>query len=241
MNLSLAHNSVGFYQLSKLACIPIIILVEYVLYHTTVPLSKLVVVAIIVMGVGVASVNDVAVNLVGLGLAVVAVGFSALALILCSHYQEDLECTSMQLLHSTCPLVTIGMLAFIPFFHDVRQLAQVEFSAPLVAHISGSCVLALGVNASNFLLLGQISPLAYQVLGHLKTSAILILGFVVFHYQYNAKVIVGAGLALGGVVAYTELGRRTVTAARHTKEGEEEGKEGLLVTGSSRPHSDNKH
>ena len=42
MNLSLAHNSVGFYQLSKLACIPIIILVEYVLYHTTVPLSKLV-------------------------------------------------------------------------------------------------------------------------------------------------------------------------------------------------------
>ena len=241
MNLSLAHNSIGVYQLSKLACIPIIIVVEYVLYHTTVALSKLVAVAVIVVGVGMASVNDVTVDLVGVLLAAVAVAFTATGLILCSHYQKDLECSAMQLLHNTCPLVTIGMLTCIPFFHDAHQLAQVEFSAPLVARIFGSCVLALGVNASNFLLLGQISPLAYQVLGHLKTSVILILGFVVFHYQYNAKAIVGAVLALGGVVAYTELGRREATAARHAKEEEKEGKEGLLVSGSSPPQLGIKH
>ncbi len=238
MDLSLAHNSIGFYQLSKLACIPIIIVVEYILYHTTVALTKLMAVAVIVVGVGMASVNDVTVDLVGVLLAAVAVGFTAMGLILCSRYQKDLECSAMQLLHNTCPLVTLGMMTFIPFFHDVHQPAQVEFSAPLVAHISGSCVLALGVNTSNFLLLGQISPLAYQVLGHLKTSVIFILGFAVFRYQYNARVIVGTVMALGGVVAYTELGRRKVTAARHAKEvkeEEEEGKEGLLVSGSSPP------
>jgi predicted cation transporter len=99
--------------------------------------------------------------------------------------------------------------------------------------------LALGVNVSNFLVLGKTSPLAYQVLGHLKTSVILILGFVVFHYQYNAKVIVGAALALGGVAAYTELGRRHKTVAvQHAVEDEgEEGEEGLLLTGNPRPHS----
>lgn len=240
MNLSLAQSSVGFYQFSKLACIPVIIVMEYVLYKTIVPLSKLVAVAVVVVGVGVASVNDVTVDLVGVGLAVVAVGFSAMALILCSHYQKDLGCSSMQLLHSTCPLVTIGMLIFIPFFHDINQLVQMEIDALLVAHICGSCVLALGVNASNFLLLGQISPLAYQVLGHLKTSIIVILGFVVFRYQYNAKVFVGAVLALGGVVAYTELDRREKGAADR-QEGEEEGEKGLLLTGPPQPQPDIKH
>ena len=208
MNLSLAHNSVGFYQLTKLACIPAIIVVEYTMYRTVVPLVKLLTVAVIVLGVGVASVNDVTVNLVGVALAAVAVSFTSMAQILCSHYQKDMECDSMQLLYSTCPLVTIGMLVFIPFFHDVHELAQVDVSVPMLAHIFWSCVLALGVNVTNFLILGKTSPLAYQVLGHLKTTVILILGFLVFKYEYNIRVLFGTVLALGGVVAYTELGRR---------------------------------
>jgi solute carrier family 35, member E3 len=234
MNLSLAHNSVGFYQLSKLACIPVIIVVEYILYERIVPLSKMLAVTAIVLGVGVASVSDVTVNLIGVVLAAVAVFFTSMGQILCSHYQKDLECNSMQLLHSTCPLVTIGMLVLIPFFHDVHQLHQAEFSAPLLSHIFWSCILALGVNVTNFLILGRTSPLAYQVLGHLKATVILILGVVVFNYQYNAKVVVGTVLALGGVVAYTELGRHKSIAVGDA-EDEEEGEEGIFLTGVSRP------
>ncbi|GAB5030722.1 nucleotide sugar transporter family protein [Nannochloropsis oceanica] len=208
MNLSLASNSVGFYQLSKLACIPVIIVTEYVLYERIVPLSKLLTVTVIIFGVAVASVNDVTINLIGLILAAVAVCFTSMAQILCSHYQKYLECDSMQLLHSTCPLVTFGMLVFIPFFHNVQELALGDFSAPLLTHIFWSCVLALGVNITNFSILGKTSPLAYQILGHLKATIILILGVVIFNYQYNAKVIAGTVLALGGVVAYTELGRQ---------------------------------
>lgn len=43
-----------------------------------------------------------------------------------------------------------------------------------------SCLFALGVNISNYLVLGQTSPLTYQVLGHMKTVLIIVLGFVVF-------------------------------------------------------------
>ena len=46
-----------------------------------------------------------------------------------------------------------------------------------------SCVFALGVNISNYLVLGKTSPLTYQVLGHLKTVLILILGFTVFEVR----------------------------------------------------------
>jgi hypothetical protein len=37
------------------------------------------------------------------------------------------------------------------------------------------------VNITNYLVLGKTSPLTYQVLGHLKTVLILILGFTVFN------------------------------------------------------------
>ena len=46
-----------------------------------------------------------------------------------------------------------------------------------------SCLFALGVNISNYLVLGQTSPLTYQVLGHMKTVLIIVLGFVVFKVE----------------------------------------------------------
>lgn len=163
-------------------------------------------VIVIVIGVGVASANDVTVDLVGVALAAIAVGCTVMAQILCSRHQKDLQCTSIQLLYSSCPLVTIGIFVVIPLFHDVQQLAQVEGPEPLLVHVVISCVLALRINVSNFLVLGKTSPLVYQVLGHFKTCVISISGFVVFYYQYNARVIVGISLPLGGVVAYTEIG-----------------------------------
>lgn len=48
-----------------------------------------------------------------------------------------------------------------------------------------SCLFALGVNISNYLVLGATSPLTYQVLGHLKTVLIIVLGFIVFKVKKN--------------------------------------------------------
>ena len=48
-----------------------------------------------------------------------------------------------------------------------------------------SCFFALGVNITNYLVLGRTSPLTYQVLGHLKTVLIIVLGFVVFKVNYT--------------------------------------------------------
>lgn len=51
-----------------------------------------------------------------------------------------------------------------------------------------SCVFALGVNISNYLVLGKTSPLTYQVLGHLKTVLILVLGFTVFNVRRCPRI-----------------------------------------------------
>ena len=50
-----------------------------------------------------------------------------------------------------------------------------------------SCCFALGVNISNYMVLGKTSPLTYQVLGHMKTILILVLGVVIFNVSNCTK------------------------------------------------------
>lgn len=82
------------------------------------------------------------------------------------------------------------------------------FTQGCINRILLSCVFALGVNISNYLVLGKTSPLTYQVLGHLKTVLILILGFTVFEKPFDLRNVIGIVIAMVGVVAYTEVKRR---------------------------------
>lgn len=209
MNLNLAHNSVGFYQLSKLVCIPVIITVEYLLYGKFPSVANIIAVTAIALGVAAVGITDVMVDLTGLLVAGVAVLVTSIGQILCSQYQKELECDPMQLLYSTCPLVTVGLLGAIPIFHDVEALMHTRLSPKLLAHVMLSCVCALGINTTNYMVLGKTSALTYQVLGHFKTILVLCVGAILFKYPYESRLLAGTIFALGGVVAYTEINRRS--------------------------------
>ena len=103
-----------------------------------------------------------------------------MAQIFTNTYQKSLDCNALQLLYHTSPYIAMGMLIMCPMFDNVTALAKHEYTTACVARIALSCVFALGVNISNYLVLGKTSPLTYQVLGHLKTVLILLLGFTVF-------------------------------------------------------------
>lgn len=208
MNLNLAHNSIGFYQLSKLMCIPTIISVEYLCYRKFPSSTTLVAVGAISLGVATVSATDVTVDLVGLALAAVAVLVTSIGQILCSQYQKELECDSMQLLYSTCPLVTLGLLGAAPIFHDIEAVMEASITSQLATHIVLSCVCALGINITNYLVLGKTSALTYQVIGHFKTVLILCAGAILFNTPYNSRLLAGTLMALIGVVGYTESKRR---------------------------------
>jgi solute carrier family 35 protein E3 len=208
MNLNLANNSVGFYQLSKLVCIPFTLFVQYVAYKQSVSRSVQLALVPITFGVGYATVYDFSVNPAGLVFAMCAVVFTALAQIFTNTYQKSLECNALQLLYHTSPYISLGMLIMSPFFDDVRALSQFEYTQPLVMRIAISCVFALGVNISNYLVLGKTSPLTYQVLGHFKTVLILVLGFTVFNKPIDIRNVIGILIAMFGVIAYTEIRRR---------------------------------
>ena len=208
MNLNLTNNSVGFYQLSKLICIPVTLMIQYMAYNQKV--SKLILFTLlpILFGVGFATVYDVEVHFVGLCFASFAIVATAMAQIFTNTYQKSLDCNAMQLLYHSSPVIAVGMLVMCPFFDDLSQLPNYEFSQGTVLRIALSCVFALGVNISNYLVLGKTSPLTYQVLGHLKTILILVLGFTVFNKPLDLRNCMGITIAMVGVIAYTEIKRR---------------------------------
>ncbi|KAJ1418823.1 triose-phosphate transporter family-domain-containing protein [Ochromonadaceae sp. CCMP2298] len=211
MNLNLSYNSVGFYQISKLACIPFTLIVQYVAYKLTVPRTVQLTLIPITFGVGYATVYDLSINPVGLAFATCAVVATALAQIFTNTYQKSLGCDALQLLYHTSPLITLGMLVMCAFFDDLHAFAHYSYQPDCVFRISLSCFFALGVNVSNYLVLGKTSPLTYQVLGHMKTVLILVLGFTVFNKPVDVRNVIGIVIAMVGVVAYTEVRRRDST------------------------------
>jgi hypothetical protein len=69
----------------------------------------------------------------------------------------------LQLLYHTSPLITLGMIMLMPLFDDLTRLSTFEMSSGVALRIGISCVLALAVNITNYLVLGKTDPLTYQV------------------------------------------------------------------------------
>jgi drug/metabolite transporter (DMT)-like permease len=95
----------------------------------------------------------------------------------------------------------------------VQSLATFEVTFEVCAWILLTCVLALGVNVTNYLVIARTSPVTYQVVGHLKTCLILMLGFVVFKYPIVYRNLCGILVAVVGMVWYTEAKRADSAAS----------------------------
>lgn len=220
MNLNLAWNSVGFYQISKLACIPLTLLLEYLMRGKGVSNWIKFSLFWILLGVGVATVSDMEMNFIGSVFATIAVIFTTLAQIFTSTRQKELGLDALQLLHQSGPFISIGMMLAIPFLDNVwtapphgTPLVQYEWNLWTLGIIFVTCLFALMVNITNYYVIGKTSPVTYQVVGHLKTCLILVLGFVAFSSQVNMTNIFGISIAVGGMVLYGELKRRENTPA----------------------------
>jgi len=199
---------VGFYQISKLACIPVTIILGTCVEGSTVPFRVKITLIPLVLGMGIANVHDVDASLLGTLYASIAVLCTVAAQTFTSSLQRSLGCDSNQLLYHTAPLIAFGMLALCPFFDDFYTIRNFNYTFPLIRDIIISCALALGVNISNYLVLGKTSPLTYQVVGHLKTILTITFGVIVLGHQTNFKNILGICIAMCGVISYSEVKRR---------------------------------
>eukprot|EP00271_Cylindrocystis_brebissonii_P013423 TRINITY_DN33236_c0_g1_i1.p1 TRINITY_DN33236_c0_g1~~TRINITY_DN33236_c0_g1_i1.p1 ORF type:complete len:348 (+),score=56.73 TRINITY_DN33236_c0_g1_i1:252-1295(+) len=206
MNVSLMWNTVGFYQIAKLSMIPVSCLLEVmfdgVRYSRNTTLSILVVLA----GVAVCTVTDVSVNSKGFIAAGIAIWSTAVQQYYVHFLQKKYRLGSFDLLAHTAP-VQAGILILlgpaVDYLLSGIRVDKYDYSVPSVLCIVVSCAIAVGVNLSQFICIGRFTAVSFQVLGHMKTVLVLVLGFAFFGREgLNWQVIGGMAMAILGMIAY---------------------------------------
>ncbi|KAF8692900.1 hypothetical protein HU200_039258 [Digitaria exilis] len=206
LNLSLGFNSIGFYQMTKLAIIPFTVLLETIFlkkrFSETIKFSLLV----LLLGVGIASVTDLKLNFLGSVLSGLAIATTCVGQILTNTIQRKLKVSSTQLLYQSAPYQAAILFATGPFVDHLltnRSVFAHTYTFPVVGFIVLSCLIAVSVNFSTFLVIGTTSPVTYQVLGHLKTCLVLSFGYTLLHDPFTARNILGILVAIFGMALYS--------------------------------------
>ncbi|KAL6544571.1 hypothetical protein OROMI_023433 [Orobanche minor] len=203
-NTSLKHNSVGFYQMAKIAVTPTIVTAEFVLFEKTISFSKVVALVVVSFGVAVATVTDLEFNMFGAVIAVAWIIPSAVNKILWSSLQQQSNWTALGLMWKTTPVTIFFLVALMPWL-DPPGVLSFEWDIKNTTAVMISALLGFLLQWSGALALGATSATSHVVLGQFKTCIILLGGYMLFGSDPGTVSIVGAVLALCGMSIYTSL------------------------------------
>ncbi|ONK77141.1 uncharacterized protein A4U43_C02F3520 [Asparagus officinalis] len=206
LNLSLGFNSVGFYQMTKLAIIPCTVLLETLFFRKKFSKSVQFSLTILLVGVGIATVTDLQLNTLGSVLSLLAVLTTCIAQIMTNTIQKRFKVSSTQLLYQSCPYQALTLFIIGPFLDGLLTNLNVfafEYTPKVLFFIVLSCLISVSVNFSTFLVIGKTSPVTYQVLGHLKTCLVLTFGYVLLRDPFSWRNIFGIFVALIGMILYS--------------------------------------
>ena len=211
MNFNLKMNSIGFYQLSKLACIPTMVLVNYIFQNKKTPNRTLITLAVLLIGLALFTVNDVSFNISGTIMAILAIVFTTAFQTYTNYCSTTYNVGGAALQHQTAlPQSILALLStFVLETFGPASIFHHQFQL-----IEGSLVLTTGLlavisNICAFALIGKTSAVTYQVVGHAKTIIIFIFGLIMFDSKVKEpldktiKKILGLVLSMIGTIFYT--------------------------------------
>ncbi|KAK1356214.1 UDP-xylose transporter 3 [Heracleum sosnowskyi] len=154
LNLSLGFNSVGFYQMTKLAIIPCTVLLETLFLGKKFSRNIQLSLTILLMGVGIATVTDLQLNVVGSVLSLLAVVTTCIAQIMTNTIQKKFKVSSTQLLYQSCPYQAITLFLVGPSvdrYLTSQSVFAFKYTSNVLAFIVLSCLISVSVNFSTFL------------------------------------------------------------------------------------------
>ncbi|KAG6685977.1 nucleotide-sugar uncharacterized transporter 2 isoform X1 [Carya illinoinensis] len=201
-NTSLKHNSVGFYQMAKIAVTPTIVLAEFILFRKTISFNKVLALAVVSAGVAVATVTDLEFNLFGSLIAIAWIIPSGINKILWSNLQQQGNWTALALMWKTTPITVFFLLALMPWL-DPPGVLSFKWDPSSTATILISAALGFLLQWSGALALGATSATSHVILGQFKTCVILLGGYLIFDSDPGFVSICGAFAALCGMSVYT--------------------------------------
>ncbi|EPS64409.1 hypothetical protein M569_10371, partial [Genlisea aurea] len=101
--------------------------------------------------------------------------------------------------HRAASLLLIG--PFLDYWLTNKRIDNYGFNILSTVFIILSCTIAVGTNLSQFICIGRFTAVSFQVLGHMKTILVLVLGFIFFGNEgLNLQVVFGMLIAVFGMV-----------------------------------------
>ncbi|CAL1409146.1 unnamed protein product [Linum trigynum] len=211
-NVSLKYNSVGFYQMAKIAVTPSIVLAEFIWLKKRVSFSKVVALTVASTGVAVATVTDLQFSLFGACVALAWIVPSAVNKILWSTMQQRDNWTALALMWKTTPITLVFLTALIPFL-DPPGVFSYDWTFSNTTLIITSALFGFLLQWSGALALGATSPVSHVVLGQFKTCIVLLGNYYIFGSNPGVISIFGALIAIGGMSGFTYLNLQNVKSS----------------------------
>uniref|UniRef100_A0A1J3CP31 Putative membrane protein n=1 Tax=Noccaea caerulescens TaxID=107243 RepID=A0A1J3CP31_NOCCA len=206
-NVSLKYNSVGFYQMAKIAVTPSIVFAEFLWYRKRVSFIKVVALTVVSVGVAVATVTDLQFSLFGACVALAWIIPSATNKILWSNMQQRENWTALALMWKTTPITLLFLVSMIPFL-DPPGALSFDWSYANTSAILISAFLGFFLQWSGALALGATSAITHVVLGQFKTCVLLLGNYYIFGSNSGVISVCGAVVAIMGTSLYTYLNTR---------------------------------
>ncbi|KAJ4709201.1 Nucleotide/sugar transporter family protein [Melia azedarach] len=203
-NVSLKYNSVGFYQMAKIAVTPSIVLAEFMWYGKRVSVLKGIALTVVSIGVAVATVTDLQFSLFGACVAFAWIVPSAVNKILWSNMQQQENWTALALMWKTTPITLLFLGSLIPCL-DPPGVLSFNWNLSNTSAILMSAFLGFLLQWSGALALGATSAISHVVLGQFKTCVILLGNYYIFGSNPGTTSIGGAFVAIVGMSFYTYL------------------------------------
>eukprot|EP00762_Andalucia_godoyi_P001856 ANDGO_06014.mRNA.1 putative membrane protein At1g06890 len=201
-NATLLYNNVGFYQLSKVAIAPVAAFAEFFFLEKRFKKPALAGLVLTCAGVSLSTVDEVAVNPVGVVIAVLSILSTVAYQFLIRKASSSLKLSGLELVYHALPYSIAILLVLCPFA-DPLFSAQVDWTPKLVAQILTTCVLSVVLNWSLFALLGSVSPVTFNVMGHAKTVAVLLVAFLYFGEAWSLQKLCGLVIAIAGMIVFS--------------------------------------
>lgn len=207
-NLSLAFSTVTFYQVARILLTPTVALLNYMLYHSTLPRNAILALVPACLGVGMVSYYDSlpsenanvkTTSSLGVIFALLGILASSLYTVWIASYHRKLQMSSMQLLFNQAPVSAFLLLYIIPFVDTFPTWTQVPVNRWVMILMSGG--FASLINISQFYIIAQTGPVSSTVVGHVKTCTIVALGWMTSGRSAGDKGVLGVFVALGGIIA----------------------------------------
>ena len=204
-NLSLARNSVGLYQISKILVTPLICALERCLYNKVPPPRQAVALVGACAGVFLATVSDVQFTAVGAATALASAVASAVLKVLQQEVLQQHRWTSLELMYKTWAPQLALLLLSLPLL-DPSSLTELEgyvWTSQRGLLLLLSAVAAFALNVSSLVTIQITSAIAIVLLGQTKMMLTLLGGFLFFDSAPAPRMLAGAALAIGSSAVYT--------------------------------------